>query len=118
MKQTLITHAGKACLMATVMLQVAVLDVRQAYAAGLGDIDAGQAYAERRCAECHDISARNPMTTATGAPTFHQIANAPGVSHTSLSAWLLSSHPKMPGLMIERSDLDDVITFILSLKDN
>ncbi len=86
-------------------------------AAGLGDMDAGLTYAQQRCQECHDITARNPMNTATGAPAFYVIANTPGISRTSLSSWLLSSHPEMPGLMIAPADLDNVIAFILSLKD-
>jgi len=86
-------------------------------AAGLGNIDAGLKFATESCAECHDITSRNPMNTASGAPTFYIIANSSGISGTSLSFWMLSSHPKMPGLMIEPQDLDNVITYILSLKD-
>ena len=85
-------------------------------AAGLGDMDAGLKFATERCTECHDITSRNPMNTASGAPTFYVIANTSGISRTSLFFWMQSSHPKMPGLMIEPQDLDNVIAYILSLK--
>jgi len=91
--------------------------VPTAEAAGLGDIDAGLKFAMESCAECHNITSRNPMSTASGAPTFYDIANTSGISRTTLSFWMLSSHPKMPGLMIEQQDLDNVIMYILSLKD-
>lgn len=86
-------------------------------AAELGDIDAGLKFATQNCAECHNITSRNPVNTASGAPTFYAIANTSDNSWTKLSFWMLSSHPKMPGLMIETQDLDNVITYILSLKD-
>lgn len=107
----------KMALVAMMAMQGQLCVASTARAAGLGDMDAGLKYAQLRCAECHDIVSRNPMTTASDAPTFHVIANKPGISRTSLSSWLLSSHPKMPGLMIEPADLDNVIAFILSLKD-
>lgn len=86
-------------------------------AAGLGDMEAGLKYAKERCAECHNITSRNPVNTASGAPSFYAIANTSDNSWSKLSFWMLSSHPKMPGLFIETQDLDNVITYILSLKD-
>lgn len=117
MRQIPVKNALVAGLLAALAMHGQLNAASNAHAAGLGDMNAGMTYAQRRCTECHDISARNPMNTATGAPTFHEIANTPGISRTSLSSWLLSSHPKMPGLMIEPADLDNVIAFILSLKD-
>jgi mono/diheme cytochrome c family protein len=107
----------KAGLAAAVLMHGLLFVASTAEAAGLGDIDAGKKFAIGNCAKCHDITSRNPMNTASGAPTFYIIANTSGISRTSLSFWLQSSHPKMPGLMIDPRDQDNVIAFILSLKD-
>ncbi len=107
----------KAGLVAVLAMQGQLSVSSTAHAAGLGDMDAGLEYARQRCAECHDIASRHPMNSASGAPTFYVIANTPGTTGTSLSSWLLSSHPKMPGLMLEPRDVDNVIAFILSLRD-
>lgn len=114
---SLLGNPLKAGLAAAVLMHGLLFVASTAQAAGLGDIDAGLNFARGNCAECHDITSRNPMNTASGAPTFYIVANTSGISRTTLSFWLRSSHPKMPGLMIEPRDLDNVIAFILSLKD-
>lgn len=107
----------KAGLAGAVLMHGLLSVTSTAHAAQLGNMDEGLKFAAQKCASCHDITSRNPMTTASGAPTFHVIANTTGISRTSLSFWMLSSHPKMPGLMIEQQDLDNVIAYILSFKD-
>lgn len=82
----------------------------------LGDVDAGRQYAEQYCAGCHDVTSPNPMETGSGIPTFSAVANATRVTRTSLVVWMQTSHPKMPNLMLEQQDLDNVIAYILSLK--
>jgi mono/diheme cytochrome c family protein len=84
----------------------------------LGDVDAGKQYAEQYCAGCHDVATPNPMEIGSGIPTFAAVANKPRVTRTSLVVWMQSSHPKMPNLMLEPQDLDNVIAYILSLKRN
>ena len=117
MSQTFTSNSLKAGLATAALIHGLLCVASASEAAGLGNIDAGVKYAKERCAECHNITSRNPVNTASGAPTFYAIANASGSSWTKLSFWMLSSHPKMPGLMIETQDLDNVITYILSLKD-
>jgi hypothetical protein len=36
---------------------------------------------------------------------------------TALTVWLTTSHPTMPNIVIEPNDMDNVVAFILSLKD-
>jgi hypothetical protein len=50
------------------------------------------------------------------APDFQAIASTPGTTATALSAFLLSSHPKMPNFILSREQAVDVITYILSLR--
>ena len=51
------------------------------------------------------------------APSFKKIANTPGMSVTALTVWSRTTHPTMPNLIIEPDDMDDLIAYILSLKD-
>jgi hypothetical protein len=39
------------------------------------------------------------------------------MSVTALTVWSRTSHPFMPNLIIEPDDMDDLIAYILSLKD-
>jgi hypothetical protein len=57
---------------------------------------------------------------ATGiviAPDFQAIANTPGMTATALRAFLQTPHPKMPNLILTPEQSDDVIAFLLSLRD-
>jgi hypothetical protein len=39
------------------------------------------------------------------------------MSITALTVWSRSTHPMMPNLIIEPNDMDDLIAYMLSLKD-
>ena len=80
------------------------------------DAAAGEAYAEKVCAQCHAIhpSGVSPELTA---PPFKDVANTPGMTDTALRVWLSTSHPTMPNIVIEPEDMDNVIAYILSLKE-
>ena len=81
-----------------------------------GDPEAGAAYAKNVCAQCHTIKGAEPSPEPT-APPFKVVANTPGMTATALAVWLTTSHPTMPNIVLERQDLDNVIAFILTLKD-
>ena len=51
------------------------------------------------------------------APPFKQIANTPGMSVTALTVWSRTTHPTMPNLVIDPNDMDDLIAYILSLRE-
>lgn len=75
----------------------------------------GLAYAQVNCANCHAIAAgqRSPSPRAR---TFEAIANTPGMTRTALSAWLHTSHPSMPNLIISPNEIDDLSDYIATLK--
>jgi mono/diheme cytochrome c family protein len=83
----------------------------------IGDANKGLAYAQRICAECHNVLPSDAASPNRLAPPFKKIANTPGMSITALTVWSRTSHPTMPNLIIERNDMDDLIAYILSLKD-
>jgi hypothetical protein len=51
------------------------------------------------------------------APPFKAIADTPGMSVTALTVWSRTSHPTMPNFVIEPADMDDLIAYILSLRE-
>jgi hypothetical protein len=58
---------------------------------------------------------RAPRTIAVG-PDFRDIANTRGITATALRAFLTTSHPKMPNLILTAEETQDVIAYILSLR--
>jgi mono/diheme cytochrome c family protein len=83
----------------------------------IGDARRGRDYAQQLCSECHNVGSSDAQSPNTKAPPFRHIANTPGMSVTALTVWSRTSHPTMPNLVIEPDDMDDLIAYILSLKD-
>jgi mono/diheme cytochrome c family protein len=95
--------------------------VPSARAQDWGDADKGLKFAQKACAECHAVLKRQALSPSPNAPTFREIANTPGMTGTALVVWFRSVHPtvpkRMPNLILSDDDMDDVIAYILSLRD-
>ena len=83
----------------------------------IGDARKGLSYAQRVCATCHNVLRTEAASPNSRAPTFKRIANTPGMSVTALTVWSRTTHPTMPNLVIDANDMDDLIAYILSLRD-
>jgi tetratricopeptide (TPR) repeat protein len=83
----------------------------------IGDAAKGLSYARRVCASCHNVLRSDAASPNSRAPAFKKIANTPGMSITALTVWSRTTHPTMPNLIIEPNDMDDLIAYILSLRD-
>jgi cytochrome c len=83
-----------------------------------GDPQRGFQLALRVCEECHIVAdgRRRPSPPARGAPSFFELAKQPRVTAFYLRAWFRTPHRNMPDLILPRSDRDDVIAYILSLR--
>ena len=97
-----------------VMAVVCVSGTAQAQV--IGDVDKGKAFAERTCAECHAVHAGPGASPKATATTFVNIANVPGMTATALAVFFRTPHPTMPNLVVTGEDMDNVIAYILSLK--
>ncbi len=86
-----------------------------AQAPSAGDPQAGRAYALRNCTSCHMVSSRQSPPVRV-APSFQAIADMRSTTEISLHAFLSTPHPKMPNFILSRSDAEDVIAYILSLR--
>jgi mono/diheme cytochrome c family protein len=99
-------------------LLVAVVLIGGATVAGaqeVGDARKGLIFAERVCAECHAVKAGQKVPAT--APTFMAIANTPGMSAMALTIFFRTPHRDMPNLVLSDDERDDVIAYILSLRD-
>lgn len=85
--------------------------------ADVGDPRKGLAYAQQVCAACHNVLRTDAASPNLQAPAFKKVADTPGMSITALTVWSRTSHPTMPNLVIEPAEMDDLIAYILSLRD-
>jgi mono/diheme cytochrome c family protein len=97
-----------------------------AWAQTQGDPEAGQALAREVCANCHAVLPGegvdpdpDPLPFEELVPLpFEDIANTPGVTPMALIAWLTTSHPTMPDIILKDEELRNVVAYILSLKED
>jgi mono/diheme cytochrome c family protein len=69
------------------------------------------------CAGCHAIGKYSPPSPDPAAPRFEDIANSPGITPRAIVRALQTTpHRRMPNLRGSRAVLDDLVTYILSLK--
>jgi mono/diheme cytochrome c family protein len=90
--------------------------VNSASAQNQGRPESGLALARANCAECHAVVPKELGSPSAGAPSFHKIANVPGMTETALYVALQTSHRTMPNLRLEPDEMRDVVAYILSLK--
>jgi mono/diheme cytochrome c family protein len=87
-----------------------------AAAQDLGNVKVGKEFAERVCADCHDVEAGGEISVNPDAPSFQSVADTQGMSARALAVWLQSSHPTMPNFILKPDDMDNVIAYIMSLR--
>jgi tetratricopeptide (TPR) repeat protein len=93
-------------------------EARVAEAVDIGDPAKGLAYAQRVCSGCHNVLRRDDASPNRRAPPFTKVASTPGMTATALTVWSRTVHPTMPNLVIEPTDMDNLIAYILSLRDS
>lgn len=81
----------------------------------MGDPRQGLKFAQEACAACHAVERRQPSPNPQ-APAFEAIANTRGMTRMALYAFLQTSHPTMPNLILEADEKAHVVAYILSLK--
>jgi mono/diheme cytochrome c family protein len=83
----------------------------------LGDKSKGRIFAQAICAECHAVMPSGTASPRTDAATFKAIANTPGMTELAIAVWLKTPHKNMPNLIIGNDDMENVIAYIISLRD-
>jgi cytochrome c len=77
---------------------------------------AGKQVAQTWCVNCH-VVATTQVRGSDQAPTWTSIAALPGTTSASLHAFLAQPHGKMPDFKLSKPDIDNVVAYILSLKN-
>jgi mono/diheme cytochrome c family protein len=83
----------------------------------VGDPNAGFVVASEICASCHAITRAQSMPPVLEGPRFDDVADTPGMTAIALFAWMRTSHPTMPNIILAPEDLRNVVAYILSLKE-
>ena len=80
-----------------------------------GDPASGRQLATKLCSSCHLVL---PMTFSdkSDPPSFQSVADLPSTTGISLNVFLHSKHRKMPNFLISSAVSNDLIAYILSLK--
>ena len=80
----------------------------------VGDPPLGRKTATALCGTCHQVIGGKGRDSPA---SFVDIANMTSTTALSLKVFLRSSHKEMPNLIVDSSDTDDLIAYILSLKE-
>jgi mono/diheme cytochrome c family protein len=83
-----------------------------------GDPTAGRRLAEAWCSGCHVIGPGASGPASDAVPTFPAVARMPSTTGMSLRAFLLTPHARMPDIQMSREQIDDVVAYILGLRNH
>jgi cytochrome c len=81
------------------------------------DLDLGHALARAWCASCHAVEPGQRVGPFAGIPSFASVAQRPSTTAASLHAFLTSSHRNMPDVRLKPEEIDEVVDYILRLKE-
>jgi mono/diheme cytochrome c family protein len=94
----------------------ALLESTPILAQGADDVGHGREIAQTICAACHVLAKGQLASPNSEAPPFPLLAATPGMTSIALTAALLTSHRRMPNIVLQPDERRDVIAYILSLK--
>lgn len=81
-----------------------------------GDPWAGRVFVRENRSDCHDVEREWNELAASYGPAFVDVAAAPGTTAIRLRVFLRSSHIEMPNFILTEHEVDDVISYILTLR--
>lgn len=81
-----------------------------------GNWERGLAYSREACAACHSVEPGDITPPFSQAPSFAAISRIPGMTSMALTAWMHTSHPNMPNLVVKSPELDDLLAYFAALR--
>lgn len=96
---------------------VAATLAQGAAAAQLGSVTAGEAMALEICSDCHVVSDKQVRVDLVGLPSFREVANNPEKTEFWLRTFLRTPHFEMPNFVFTDDQLDHIVAYIGSLKE-
>lgn len=88
-----------------------------ALAAQLGSITRGEAMSLEICSDCHVVSDKQVRVDLVGLPSFREIANNPQRTEFWVRTFLKTPHFEMPNFVFTDDQLDHLVAYIGSLKE-
>ena len=82
-------------------------------ASAQGNVDAGRQLVTRSCTTCH--AASETATATDGAPPLSFVARDNKQNPAWIRGWLMDPHPPMPGIMLSRQQIADIIAYLNAL---
>jgi cytochrome c len=79
------------------------------------DVAKGAQIAQQWCANCHLTGGNPGGPVPQGPPSFQMVARS-GMTPDQLRAFLSHPHGAMPNLTLTRSEIDDLISYIHTLR--
>ncbi len=96
----------------------AVFSLMIAGGAHAADTSAGKAVAQKLCINCHIVEPGGAVQNAApDVPSFAAISDKAGQTEQHLRAFIMNPHPPMPEVQLTTYELDNIVAYILSLKD-
>lgn len=99
------------------LITLALLSAAPSQAAEIGDPVKGVAIANDVCSQCHAIRKGQLLSPNLMAPTFARIAASPGMTAMALNVTLLTPHAGMPMFKLSTEQREDIIAYVMSLKN-
>ena len=81
------------------------------------DAQRGQLLSEQSCSQCHGVGPAQPSPNLK-APAFSAIAAERSATDYSLHVFLRTPHFSMPNFVLKPDDVDDIVSYIASLKSH
>ena len=77
----------------------------------------GRAFAQAHCSGCHAVT-RGRVSPNPESPPFETVVDTPGLTGTTLAAWLRDSHnfPEIMNFSIDPGQVDDLAAYMLTLR--
>jgi mono/diheme cytochrome c family protein len=96
---------------------VLALSVAASQVHAQGNPQQGLAEAQQVCSECHAVQRGQVRSPNSKSPTFVELATTPGMTATALLVALTTPHAGMPMFILTTERRENVIAYILSLKE-
>ena len=100
----------------TILVLAPALFAASSFAQTASETATGRQLAIRMCADCHRVTAQQAAPRGT-APSFAAIANLTSTTQMALHAFLSTPHANMPNLVLKPQEQNEVIAYILSLRN-
>lgn len=98
-----------------VTLALTMAAAGSAFADAPGNVQEGRKLVMNSCTSCHSTSA-SPTATDT-VPPLSFLAKDNKNNPSWVRGWLMNPHPPMPGIMLSRQQIADVIAYLNTLPD-